>query len=60
MQYDKDLKSEHRHLFLKVRELLLKDKEVSELKKERITTYFFAAQACATLGQCQMGLILVS
>ncbi len=41
MQYDKDLKSDHRHLFLKVRELLLEDKGVSEQKKERITTYLF-------------------
>ncbi len=41
MQYDKDLKSGYKQLFLKVRELLLKNKEVSEQKKERITTYYF-------------------
>ncbi|WBX71099.1 hypothetical protein [Tenacibaculum retecalamus] len=39
MQYDKDLKSEHKKLFLKARVFLLSFKGITETKKERITTY---------------------
>ncbi len=39
MQFDKDLKSEHKDLFLKARALLLAYEGIVETKKERITTY---------------------
>lgn len=39
MQFDKDLKSSHKDLFLKARALLLSFKGIIETKKERITTY---------------------
>ncbi|MEL6254727.1 MAG: DUF1801 domain-containing protein [Bacteroidota bacterium] len=39
MQFDKDLESEHRELFLAARELLLSYEGVVETKKKRITTY---------------------
>lgn len=39
MQYDKDLKSEHRKLFLEARKLLLSFDGIVETKKDRITTY---------------------
>lgn len=39
MQYEKDLLSEHKELFLKTRELLLSFNEIVETRKERITTY---------------------
>ena len=39
MQYDKDLKSEHKELFLEAREFLLSFEGILETKKERITTY---------------------
>ena len=39
MQYDKDLESEHKELFLKAREFLLSFDGIVETKKERITTY---------------------
>ena len=42
MQFDKDQKSEFKHLFLQVRDLLLEDSKVSEFKKERITIYHYA------------------
>ncbi|NQZ30790.1 MAG: DUF1801 domain-containing protein [Oceanospirillaceae bacterium] len=42
MQFDKDLKSEYKQLFLQVRSLLLEDNNVSESKKARITTYHYA------------------
>lgn len=39
MQYDKDLESEHKNLFLQAREFLLSFDGIIETKKERITTY---------------------
>lgn len=39
MQFEKDLLSEHRILFLKGRELLMTYQGIVETKKERITTY---------------------
>ncbi len=39
MQFDADMKSEHKELFLAVRKLLLTFKGFKETKKERITTY---------------------
>jgi len=39
MQYDKDLESEHKDLFLQAREFLLSFDGIIETKKERITTY---------------------
>lgn len=39
MQYEKDLKSEHKELFLEARKYLLSFKGIIETKKERITTY---------------------
>lgn len=39
MQYDNDLKSEHKDLFLNARKFLLSFDGIVETKKERITTY---------------------
>lgn len=39
MQFDKDMQSEHKELFLKAREILLSYEGIKETKKERITTY---------------------
>jgi len=39
MQYEVDMKSEHRDLFLESRNLLLSYDGIIETKKERITTY---------------------
>lgn len=39
MQYDKDLQSEHKDLFIQAREFLLSFEGMTETKKERITTY---------------------
>lgn len=39
MQYDNDLKSPHKALFLKARAFLLSFEGIRETKKERITTY---------------------
>jgi len=39
MQYEKDIQSEHKELFLEAREFLLSHEGVVETKKERITTY---------------------
>jgi len=39
MQYDKDLESQHKELFLRAREFLLSFDGIVETKKERITTY---------------------
>lgn len=41
MQYDKDLKSAHKELFISVRNLLLSIDGVEETKKEGITTYSY-------------------
>ena len=41
MQFDTDLQSIHKDLFLQVRELLLSNDNVVETKKERITTYSY-------------------
>jgi hypothetical protein len=41
MQFDKDILSEHKDLFLKVRNLLLSQNGTIETKKERITTYSY-------------------
>jgi len=39
MQFEKDLASEHKDLFLQAREFLLSFEGIIETKKERITTY---------------------
>lgn len=39
MQFDKDLISEHKELFFKIRELIFSFEGIVENKKERITTY---------------------
>ncbi len=39
MQFEKDIQSEHKDLFLKAREFLLSFEGIIETKKERITTY---------------------
>ena len=39
MQYDRDLQSEHKDLFLQAREFLLSFEGIIETKKERISTY---------------------
>ena len=39
MQYDIDIQSVYKNLFLDVRKLLLSNTEITEIKKERITTY---------------------
>lgn len=39
MQFDKDIESEHKELFLKARDFLLSFEGIVETKKERITTY---------------------
>lgn len=39
MQFDKDIQSEHKDLFLSAREFLLSFDGVIETKKDRITTY---------------------
>lgn len=39
MQFDKDLESEFKSMFLKAREILLSHAGIIETKKERITTY---------------------
>lgn len=39
MQYDKDLASEHKILFLEAREYLLSFDGIVETRKDRITTY---------------------
>lgn len=40
LQFDKDLKTPYKKLFLEARNFILSFKGVEELKKERITTYF--------------------
>lgn len=49
MQYDKDLESEHRELFLEARDFLLSFEGIVETRKDRITTY-----ANAKGGICHM------
>jgi len=44
MQYNQDLESPHKDLFLAARDRLLAIDGVEEVKKERITTYFRCAQ----------------
>lgn len=39
MQFEKDIKSAFKNLFLKAREILLSYEGIVETKKERITTY---------------------
>ena len=39
MQFDTDMKSEHKELFLAAQTLLLRFEGVKETKKDRITTY---------------------
>ena len=41
MQYDKDLQSTHKELFMSVRKLLLSIDGVKETKKEKITIYSY-------------------
>lgn len=39
MQFNKDIESEHRFLFLQVREYFLSFMDIEETKKKRITSY---------------------
>lgn len=39
MQFDVDMKSEHKMLFSSARKILLEDYDLKETKKDRITTY---------------------
>ena len=39
MQFDKDLESEFKELFLRARKILLSYEDIIETKKNRITTY---------------------
>ena len=39
MQFEQDLLSEHKELFLNARNLLINDYQLIEVKKQRITTY---------------------
>ncbi|QFR38865.1 DUF1801 domain-containing protein [Candidatus Gracilibacteria bacterium 28_42_T64] len=39
MQFDTDLLSEHKNLFLEARDFLLSFENITETKKDRITTY---------------------
>lgn len=41
MQYEKDLESTHKELFLAARNMLLAINGVEEVKKEKITTYSY-------------------
>lgn len=41
MQFDKDLSSPHKQLFLKGREILLVVKGVEEFRKDKLTTYSY-------------------
>lgn len=41
MQFDKDVQSKHKDLFLKVRNVLLEKNGITETKKEHITTYSY-------------------
>lgn len=49
MQFDIDMKSDHKDLFMAARKLLIETYELTETKKERITTY-----ADANGGICHM------
>ena len=49
MQFDKDVESEHKELFLEAREFLLELGNIEETKKDRITTY-----STNTGGLCHM------
>jgi len=59
MQFEKDQKSEYKQLFMQIRDFLLADDKVSELKKERITTTTMEVQVCVMLEQYQKVLISV-
>jgi len=39
MQFDTDMKSEHKELFMSARKLLIEYYKLNETKKDRITTY---------------------
>jgi len=39
MQFDIDMESDHRELFLSARKVLIEEYKLKETKKERITTY---------------------
>ena len=41
MQYDNDMESPHKELFLLVRKQVLEIKDTAEIKKEKITTYSY-------------------
>ena len=45
MQFEKDLTSPHKYLFLEARALLLSFDDVTEVKKPKITTYMYARSA---------------
>ena len=45
MQFDKDMGSQHKNLFMAVRAKLLAQADIEELKKEKITTYAFNGSA---------------
>jgi len=45
MQFDKDMDSPHKDLFMAVRAKLMAQDDIEELKKEKITTYAFNGSA---------------
>ena len=45
MQFDKDMGSQHKDLFMAVRAKLLAQAGIEELKKDKITTYAFNGSA---------------
>lgn len=49
MQFDIDMKSAHKELFMSARELLLEYYKLKEIKKDRVTTY-----SGGTSGVCHM------
>jgi hypothetical protein len=49
MQFDKDMQSPYRTLFMKIREFILNFENIQEIKKQRITTYL-----CNGSGVCHL------
>lgn len=49
MQFELDIQSQYKELFLSVREAILNIKGVSEVKKDKITTYSYGGSALCHL-----------
>ena len=49
MQFDKDLNSDHKDLFLSVRKTILSFDGIEEIKKNKITTYSYTGSALCHL-----------